>query len=473
MSLTLDEVVRFDLGDAHFVFHVPTSSVFRLDDAGRRLLDAASALPDATPERLIEEAGTAGVEREVAEELIADLRALRVLVAPSARGVPLHDPTPPGQDVRNLTLHVAHDCNLACRYCYAGQGLYQGPRTLMSPQEAVRWVDWLFDQRDEEVDELGLSFFGGEPLMAFDAIRAAAVHGRARAEAAGLRIRYGITTNGTLVTPEIAAFLVEIDAVVTVSLDAARPSHDRLRPFASGRGSYDRALDRIRPLLDRGTTVARATVTRLNLDVVETVETLLGEGFVEVGCSPVDADDPELGLRGADYEVLLDGFRILSRRFLDEAVAGRRYGFTNVASIVKAIHAGHNKPYPCGAGIKMVAASPDGSLSLCHRFVGEPDFVLGHRDRGLDPDRRRTLLEQISLDRRTGCDGCWARFLCSGGCHHVNFLFGGAPSVTWKTHCDWLRAWYQTGLQAYAEILERNPSFIRRFVDPGWVCPNS
>ena len=83
------------------------------------------------------------------------------------------------------------------------------------------------------------------------------------------------------------------------------------------------------------------------------------------------------------------------------------------------------------------------------------------------------MLEAIALDRRSDCHDCWARFVCSGGCHHVNFLFGGDPSVTYKTHCDWLRAWYHTGLEAYAEILKRNPTFIQRFVDPGWVCPSS
>ena len=473
MTYILDELVRLDRDGGRFVFHVPTSSVFELDGPTCRLLDAAEAAGGGTEAELVELAVSAGIGRDEAGLTVADLLKLRLLVMPSARGAPLHDPMPPGEGIRNLTLHVAHSCNLACRYCYADHGLYKGPRTLMSPEQASLWVDWLFDQADEDTEELGISFFGGEPLLAFDAVRQAALHARARADAAGLRLRFGITTNGTLVTEEIAEFLLGIGAVVTVSLDGVGSTNDRLRPFASGRGSYARVLERVRPLLERGRTVARATVTRLNLDVVETVETLLAEGFAEVGCSPVDAGDPELDLRGEDYQVLLEGFEVLVRRFVDQAVDGHLYGFSNIATIVKAIHAGHNKPYPCGAGIKMVAASPDGTMSLCHRFVGEPDYVLGTREEGLDPSRRRAMLEAISLDRRTGCDGCWARFLCSGGCHHVNFLFGGDPSVTYKTHCDWLRAWYQTGLEAYAEILRRNPTFIRKFLDPGWVCPSS
>ncbi len=473
MRYVIDELVRLARDPGGLVFHVPTSALFELDAPTARLLDTVEAAGGGSQEELAELARSQGLEAGAARRTIDELLKLRLLVTAGARGAPLHDPTPPGEGIRNLTLHVAHGCNLACRYCYADHGLYGGAGARMEPAEAIAWVDWLFDQADGDARDLGISFFGGEPLLAFDAVKAAACHARGRAERAGLDVRFGITTNGTLVTPEIADFLLDIGAVVTVSLDAARPLNDRLRPTAGGLGSYDRAIERVRPLLAGGRAVARATVTRLNLDVVQTVETLLGEGFAEVGCSPVDAGDPELDLRAEDYATLLDGFGVLVRRFLDRAAEGRPYGFSNIVSIVKAIHAGHNKPYPCGAGIKMVAAAPDGSLSLCHRFVGKPDFVVGTRERGLDEPKRSSLLQAVSLEQRTDCDGCWARYICSGGCHHVNWLFGGDPSVTYKTHCDWLRAWYHTGLEAYAEILRTNPSFIQRFVDPGWVCPSS
>ncbi|MEE2827955.1 MAG: radical SAM protein [Myxococcota bacterium] len=473
MNLVLDELVPLRTADNDYVFHVPTSSFYALDSETRGVLSAldGESLPE---ERLVDAVrASLSLEQPAVEEILSDLVALRLLVPPELRGRPSHDPVPPGEGIRNLVLHVAHTCNLACGYCYAEQGLYKGKATVMDPERAFEYVDWLFDQAEPDVGELGLTFFGGEPLLNWPVVEKTARYARQKSEETGLPIRFGITTNGTLVTPEIADFLNEIGALVTVSLDAIKEKNDRLRPYTSGRGSYDIVMEKIQPLLARGNAVARVTVTKINLDVVHTVETLLAAGFREVGCSPVDAKNEAYDLNGADYARLLEGFRVLTDRFIEEAAQGRKYGFSNISNILKAIHNGHNKSYPCGAGIQMVAGAPNGKMSLCHRFVGEEDFVLGSvQDGGLDRKKRRDVLDQVHLDQRSDCSTCWARSICSGGCHHVNFLFEGDPAKTYLTHCDWLRAWYKTGLEAYSRILESNPSFIQRFIDPGWVCKN-
>ena len=66
--------------------------------------------------------------------------------------------------VKALCLHIAHDCNLACRYCFAEEGEYHGRRALMSYETGKQALDFLIansgSRRNLEVD-----FFGGEPLM--------------------------------------------------------------------------------------------------------------------------------------------------------------------------------------------------------------------------------------------------------------------------------------------------------------------
>jgi uncharacterized protein len=473
MNVVLDEMIGLKTDGNDYVFHVPTSSFYEVDST---ILKAMETLGG---ERHHEDSVVPALEasmdlaREDIQGLVKDLVGLRLLVPQEMRGQPAHDPVPPGEGIRNLVLHVAHTCNLACGYCYAEQGLYKGKATIMEPERAYEYVDWLFDQAEDDGGELGLTFFGGEPLLNWPVVEATARYARQKSEETGRKIRFGITTNGTLVTPEIADFLSEIGALVTVSIDAIKEKNDRLRPYNSGRGSYDIVMERIKPLLDAGIAVARVTVTKVNLDVVHTVETLLAAGFREVGCSPVDAKNEAYDLNGADYERLLEGFQVLVDRFVEEAIAGRKYGFSNIMNILKAIHNGHNKSYPCGAGIQMVAGAPNGKMSLCHRFVGEEDFVLGSvQEGGLDKKKRLQVLNDIHLDERSDCSTCWARFICSGGCHHVNFLFEGSPSQTYLTHCDWLRAWYRTGLEAYSRILQNNPAFIQQFIDPGWVCAN-
>lgn len=468
MDLVTDELVTLQRPDATYVFHVPTSSFYAIDAETRALLDASHEGVDTGAA-----AQSLGLAPTEVDELVGDLVKLRLLVPRELKGDAgrVGDAPPTGGGVRNLTLHVAHACNLACGYCYAEQGLYKGRAQLLTPERAIEYVDWLWAQRDPDAGELGITFFGGEPLLNFPVIKLAADHALKRAAESGQRVRFGITTNGTLVTEEVADFLQSIRATVTVSLDAVGKTNDRLRPFHSGRGSYDAIMERIRPLLDRRIAVARATITRLNLDVVTTVHTLLDAGFVEVGCSPVDAKNPAYDLDGKDYVQLLDGFQALSRTWLEEAVAGRKFGFSNIVNILKAIHNGHNKEYPCGAGLQMVAGAPDGKMSLCHRFVGEKTYQLGSLDEGgIDQDRRREMMDRLNLKERSDCSRCWARYICSGGCHHVNFLFEGDPQRTYLTHCDWLRAWYRTGIETYAELLERNPATIQQFIDPGWVC---
>jgi len=393
---------------------------------------------------------------------MSDLMRLRLLVPPDQRGDPgpLRDRPGPSESIRNLVLHVAHNCNLACTYCYADHGLYKGRATLMEPGQARNYVDWLFEQSGEH-NNLGITFFGGEPLLNMPVVRDAADYARKVAAEHGKTIRFSMTTNGTLITPEAVDFLEEIDCQVTVSLDAIGKKNDRLRPFHSGKGSYDMIMERIVPLLERRAASARVTVTRQNLDVVHTVETLLAAGFTEVGCSPVDAKDAAYDLRGEDYEVLLRGFGELTDRFVSEALAGRMFGFSNIKNLLKAIHDGQNKEYPCGAGLQMVAGAPNGDMSLCHRFVGEDDYVLGNvQQGGIDRTKRLQVLSDIRLDQRSDCGSCWARYICSGGCHHVNFLFEGSPQQTYLTHCDYLRAWYMLGLQTYASLVTSKADFF-------------
>ena len=476
MQLVVDELIPLDSASSNFVFHVPTSSFYELDETTRGVVSALEQTGVSEEDSLVPDISRQlGLEPSEVSEIIADLVRLRLVVAPELRGDPGRalDAPPEHRGIRNLTIHVAHTCNLACGYCYAEQGLYKGKATIMKPDRAREYIDWFMEQADPEVPQLGITFFGGEPLLNFPVVKAAAEHAVKRAEELGRTVRFSITTNGTLVTPEIADFLESIRCLVTVSLDAVGKRNDRLRPFHSGRGSYDLILEKIKPLLERKLAVCRVTVTKMNLDVVHTVHTLLEAGFVEVGCSPVDAKNPAYDLDGLAYAELLEGFKVLTREYVEAAVQGRKSGWTNIGNILKAIHNGHNKEYPCGAGLQMVAAAPNGQMSLCHRFVGEPDYVLGSlQDGGLDEEKRARVLDEINLKERSDCSTCWARYVCSGGCHHINFLFNGDPAKTYLTHCDWLRAWYKMGLETYAEILQRNPAFIQQFIDPGWVCRN-
>jgi uncharacterized protein len=378
--------------------------------------------------------------------------------ATAAVGDPAEEGEIPLPPFSHLVMNVSHACNLRCRYCYADGGSYGGAAGLMDPGTTTDLVDFLLEGSGDE--RVMVTFFGGEPLLNLDAVRAAVAHGRKRSEELGRGIDFSLTTNGTLLDEPTVRYLAESGIRLTVSIDGPEAVHDRNRTFPDGAGSYGRLVSRLPGLVERCRVPARVTLTRGNVDVVGILEHLLGLGFTEAGFAPVDSRDPDLALDDAEMERMMEGFERLTARFLREARGGRVYGFSNAVNLMKLLHRGDEKPLPCGAGLKLAAASPDGSFSLCHRFVGNGSFGLGNVRDGVDDGRRRDLLRPLRVDEKPSCRACWGRHLCGGGCYYLANLHNGDPREPHGATCAFLLRWYEFGIRAYAELKEENPGFL-------------
>ena len=145
--------------------------------------------------------------------------------------------------VKALCLHIAHDCNLACRYCFAEEGEYHGRRALMSFEVGKKALDFLVansgSRRNLEVD-----FFGGEPTMNFEVVKQLVEYGRSIEEANNKKFRFTLTTNGVLLNDEIMEFANREMANVVLSIDGRKEVHDYMRPTRNGKGSYDVILSK-------------------------------------------------------------------------------------------------------------------------------------------------------------------------------------------------------------------------------------
>jgi len=371
--------------------------------------------------------------------------------------------------LRTLSISVAGDCNLGCSYCYVFDEETPVPAPArIDPADGRRQIDFLIDAAGD-AERVTVTFFGGEPLLNVNAVREIARYGRERADAAGKRIGFTITTNGTLLTDEVVAFLREYDMQVTVSLDGPRAVNDARRPFKDGvSGSYDRIAPDVAKLLDhysdrRHRVGARATLSRGNADVERVVEHLLGMGFHEVSASVATTADPELAFTDAEYEQFSEGLDRLARRFVDAALAGRYFGFTNVSGLVRRFHDGSVRDYPCGATIGLAGSDSRGDLYVCHRFVGDDRFKIGSIDRGLDHDFRNDFVRSRSVRLKEYCRPCWLRHLCGGGCYHEALLSGGDDFSRLVSVCDRLRRFYESCLRAYLRIADKSPVFLDRF----------
>lgn len=365
-------------------------------------------------------------------------------------GAPMIDDTPLAPPpVRALSLAVAQKCNLGCTYCYAQQGEFGGPARSMEIEVALRSVDLLLAGAAAG-ERYNLAFLGGEPLANRPVLRAATTHAAALAQRKDAKLTFSVTTNGTLLDEGDAAFLEEHGFAVTVSLDGTREVHDALRPFRGGRGSFDATMRRVRPLLarQRRTQVsARVTVTPRNLALRETLDAFLAEGFHSVGFSPMLASPTGRDeMQADDLEAMLAEMIDCGREYERRTLAGERYAFANMANALREIARGTHRPYPCGAGYLGVSA--DGALSACHRFVGDEDGAMGDLSAGIDDARRARWLAERHVHVQQPCAGCWARYLCGGGCHH-EVIHRGRPA------CDYSRGWLHYCLEAYLRLSGR------------------
>jgi uncharacterized protein len=409
---------------------------------GSRLYD----VPVSTAARIratIESHGTEALER-LMTELGLDAPA-------SIDDRPLVDPP-----IHAISLAVAQKCNLGCTYCYAQQGTFGGSAKSMPAETARRSIDLLLHGHVPG-DRVTLAFLGGEPLANRPVFREATRYAADRAAAVGVSMRFSLTTNGTLLTEDDAAFLEEHGFAVTVSMDGVREEHDLLRPFRDGSGSYDRIIARVRPLLARQRQMqvsARVTVTPKNLNLVRTLDELIDMGFHSVGFSPLlRSPSGKEEMNGAQLGQMLEGLVTCGLAFERRVLRAERYPFINMFNALRELHRGNHRPYPCGAGAGYLGVSAEGDLAACHRFVGDAEGAMGALDSGIDRERRNGWLAQRHVHQQEPCRDCWARYLCGGGCHH-EVIARGRPA------CDFIRGWLHYTIQAYGRLSRLAPHWF-------------
>ena len=365
-----------------------------------------------------------------------------------ARAPAIDDAAPASPPLHALSLAIAQKCNLGCTYCYAQQGAFGGAAKNMDRDTALRAVELLVAGAEPGA-RLNLAFLGGEPLVNRPVLQAATRHAARRARERGVSITFSITTNGTLLRPEDAEFFEEFGFAVTVSLDGPREAHDAQRPFKSGRGSFDRIMSNVQPLLARQRRMqvaARVTVTPGNLMLRATLDEFVAAGFHSVGFSPMLAAPTGRGeLQAADLEEMLGAMIACGREYERRTLVGERYPFANMVNAMQEIEKGTHRPYPCGAGAGYLGVSADGDLAACHRFVGDDEGAMGSLGGGIDAGRRAGWLRERHVHRQEPCRACWARYLCGGGCHH-EVIQRGRPA------CDYIRGWLHYCLEAYLRL---------------------
>ena len=278
--------------------HVVDDIVYTMIPLIEPLIEEGVKDPDTIKAAVLNLAGISGPEQEITEAVdeVLELEKNGQLFAPDIYENYVFDFKKRQTVVKALCLHIAHDCNLACRYCFAGEGEYHGRRALMSFDVGKKALDFLVEHSGNRVN-LEVDFFGGEPLMNWQVVKDLVAYGRSLEKPRGKKFRFTLTTNGVLLDDEVLEFANrEMDNIV-LSIDGRKEVHDRMRPFRGGQGSYDSVVPKfIKTAESRGQKkyYVRGTYTHDNLDFSEDVLHLADLGFQQISVEPVvaEASDP-------------------------------------------------------------------------------------------------------------------------------------------------------------------------------------
>ena len=471
-ALGLREFHPFEAAGQHFLYMVPSAGVFHVDTPSWEVLRALEGQP-MSPEELTAALGDRYQPHEVADAVreLHEIQAIGDVRLPPTRSLPV---IPPHDfPLTTMVLNVTNKCNLACTYCYEyGEDKivdtdFGAKPKFMSEETARESVDFMFEESGSN-RVANLTFFGGETLLNFKVLKKTLAYARARAAVLEKEVQFSLTTNATLLRPEVIEWLVDNEVGVTISIDGPKESQDKFRVFNNGMGSYELVLPKIKELLKQHTTRligARVTLTRQNLDVKKIFRHLTEEmGFWSVGFAPVTtADGRDYAIEGEQYDDMLAQFKELAEEYKTAALENRHHGFSNLNETLEELHKGMSKAFPCGAGLGLVGVATDGDVALCHRFAGSDEHNIGSVQSGVDREKQSRFLETHHIAHKTDCHSCWARPLCAGGCYHEAHTRYGTTTKPNLHYCDWIRSWTDTCLRVYGEIATHNPNFLRQF----------
>ena len=340
--------------------------------------------------------------------------------------------------VKALCLHIAHDCNLACKYCFAGEGEYHGERALMSFEVGKKALDLLVKESKGRKN-LEVDFFGGEPLMNFEVVKQLVEYGRSIEEANNKKFRFTLTTNGMLLDDEILEFANREMGNLVLSIDGRKEIHDLMRPRRGGQGSYDTIVPKfIKAAESRGQMnyYVRGTYTHNNLDFSEDVKHLAELGFEQISVEPVVApESADYAIKEEDVPKLCEQYDILAKYLLERRKSGKGVNFFHFMIDLSGGPCAYKRLSGCGSGCEYLAVAPNGDLYPCHQFVGMPDFLMGNVDTGVTNTTLRDKFKLCNVYSKEECKNCFAKLYCSGGCAANAYNFTGDINGVYDIGC--------------------------------------
>ena len=449
-------VHQFKNNGYDIVLDVNSGAIHVVDDV---TYDVIALFEDHSREEIIAQLQSRYPEQEIAEaiEETEQLKEQGDLFTEDAYEQKIFDFKKRPTVVKALCLHIAHDCNLACRYCFAEEGEYHGRRALMSYETGKQALDFLIansgNRKNLEVD-----FFGGEPLMNFDVVKQLVAYGREQEKLHDKHFRFTLTTNGVLLNDDIMEFAnKEMDNVV-LSIDGRKEVNDQMRPFRNGKGSYDLIVPKFQKLAESRNQekyYIRGTSTRNNLDFSNDIMHFADLGFKQMSIEPVVGDESDpYAIREEDIPKIMEEYDKLAKMMIEREKEGKGFNFFHFMIDLNGGPCVAKRLSGCGSGTEYLAVTPWGDLYPCHQFVGQDDFLMGNVDDGIVKPEIADDFRSCNVYSKDKCRNCFAKFYCSGGCMANSYNFHGTIHDTYEIGCEMQRKRVECAIMMKAALAD-------------------
>ena len=348
--------------------------------------------------------------------------------------------------IKQLTLQICRVCNLRCTYCsYSGSGLYENrahENRVMDFDMAKKAIDYFLKHSIDEAS-IVLAFYGGEPLLELELVEKCIHYFK---EQAGERKHFfSMTTNGTLLTPEVYKKLTDYGVTLLISLDGPKPVHDSTRKFIDGSGSFDIIIKNIEDIQNqypdakeklRFLAVASPFIEDSCLGSLYSMEEIMPYYGVTLSflsetyaSQEIKYSEEFASLYQQEKAKLylymlgkLDKSHV-SRLMIDNEASIKRTFAQLKRRIDKMMHSCHPGG-PCLAGVQRPFLSVDGIYYPCERVSEESKIMqIGDVDNGIDVEKALTItnIGAITADE---CKKCWAFHYCTMCAAYADDLTG-------------------------------------------------
>jgi len=431
---------------------VESGAVHTVDEL---IFDVAKLFENLTTSEIIDALSSEYSQADIIEAL-DELNILKndgLLCAPNNDALVLEVTAKNSSTIKAMCLHIAHDCNLRCKYCFASTGDFKGERLLMPLETAKAALDFLVahsaNRKNLEVD-----FFGGEPLMNFEVLKQTVEYGRELEKIHNKQFKFTVTTNCVILNEEILDFINKEMVNVVLSIDGQAEVHNKMRRTINDKPSFDIVLanaKKIAAARNQQRYYVRGTFTAYNLHFAKDVLFLADCGFQQLSIEPVVAKESELyALKKEHISIISQEYEDLAKEYLDRRKNGNGFNFFHFMVDLSGGPCLPKRVSGCGVGSEYVAITPEGDIYPCHQFVGVAEKKMGNVHTGKFDVSSQSEYKACNVLTKEKCRDCWAKYYCSGGCAANAYNFNGDIYSPFDIACEFQKKRTECALAIYA-----------------------